>query len=228
MLKNVLLPAPFGPMIEVSCPAAKRRRDAFERDEAAELLADPLGTKRFAAHGRAHFRHPCASSVPQMPLGRNSTNSTKIAPTMICQCGVQSETTFSRIRNDRRADEGPEKAARAAEQHHHHDHARGLVVQDVDRHDRQMQRQHAAAEPAQIAPDSMNTISLRALDVIAAGPRALLVLAHCLDHGAERRVRGCATENHNGQCGEGHQHIILVDGVEEIDGEAEQADVDRR
>src|SRR4051812_6620515 len=87
----------------------KRHRDAFERDEAAEVLAYSLGTKQFAAHGRAFPTPNVSSSVPQMPLGRNSTNRTKIAPTKSCQCGVQTEMTSSRIRNAAAPTNGPKK-----------------------------------------------------------------------------------------------------------------------
>src|SRR5262249_18631004 len=87
----------------------KGHGDAFERDEAAKALADSFDAKQFAAHCRA-FPIPRASrSVPQMPLGRNNTNRTKIAPTKICQCGVQSEITSSRIRKLAAPTKGPKK-----------------------------------------------------------------------------------------------------------------------
>ena len=166
-LKKVLLPAPFGPMIEVIAPRSNSAVMLFERDELAERLADARRAQDHRCCGRAHgfirFR-----SVPQMPAGKNSTQATKTAPTTSCQCTVQSETRFSSSRNTAGADEGPEERAHAAEQRHHHDHAGGLVMQDLDRHDRQMQRRKRAGKRRRTPPDSMKVISRVARHVVAA------------------------------------------------------------
>ena len=45
MLKNVVLPAPFGPMIARSSPAATLQRDIIDRDQAAEMLASRCGLR---------------------------------------------------------------------------------------------------------------------------------------------------------------------------------------
>ena len=48
-------------------------------------------------------------SVPQMPAGKNSTQIMKMAPTISCQCTVQSETRFSSSRNAAAPTIGPKK-----------------------------------------------------------------------------------------------------------------------
>src|SRR5262249_15630919 len=74
--------------------AAEGGRDAFECDEAVEALADTFdGQERCGAH-----RSPHPTIEPQMPLGRNSTNKMKIAPTKSCQFAVQSDSTSSMTR----------------------------------------------------------------------------------------------------------------------------------
>ncbi len=98
------------------------------------------------SHGLIRFK-----IVPQIPAGKNSTQITKIAPTMSCQCTVQSETRFSSSRKTAAPTNRAEECAHAAEQRHHHHHARGLVVQDLDRHDRQMQRLQRAGQTAEPA-----------------------------------------------------------------------------
>src|SRR5216684_1119122 len=49
--------------------------------------------------GDGHHGLPREINVPQIPAGKNSTQIIKTAPTMSCQCTVQTETRFSSSRN---------------------------------------------------------------------------------------------------------------------------------
>ncbi len=102
----MLLPAPFGPMMEVSAPRRKLALIAVQGDEAAEALAHGVGAQDHV--GPAHRARP-ASSVPQMPRGKNSTQATKARPTSSCQCTVYSDTRFSSSRNTPAPTNGPKK-----------------------------------------------------------------------------------------------------------------------
>src|ERR1700681_516401 len=76
-------------------------RYIVQRDEFAEYLAHAFGAQNDLLRLRADRRHglPREISVPQIPVGKNSTQIMKTAPTMSCQWTVQSETRFSSIRN---------------------------------------------------------------------------------------------------------------------------------
>ena len=115
-LKYVLLPAPFGPMIDASCPAAERRRDAAQRHEFAEALAD---VPRLEDRRRSSAQ-PRAATCPRCRAGRTARSTTNTTPTTSCQCTVHSDTRFSSSRNTPGADERPEERPHAAQQRHHH------------------------------------------------------------------------------------------------------------
>ena len=85
MLKNVVLPAPFGPMMARSSPFADGQRDVLDRDQAAECFDDVADFQ----HG-AHVA-PRRCSMPSRPRGKNSTTSTKIRPTKLIQFTVIEE-----------------------------------------------------------------------------------------------------------------------------------------
>ena len=85
VLKNVVLPAPLGPMIARSSPVATVMRDVLHRAQAAEMLRHI-----------AHFQHgghcaPLRWKMPSKPRGKNSTTSTKINPTKLIQFTVMEE-----------------------------------------------------------------------------------------------------------------------------------------
>ena len=217
-LKKVLLPAPLGPMTAVSCPRRKGRGDAFERDEGAEGRADVLGVEQRRSWPR--LSDPSvSSSVPQRPLGRNSTNRTKTAPTKSCQCGVQTERrppargpprrrrTVRRRSRRRRAASSSRPCPRSGRQ-------------DVQRHDRQMQRQRAGEDENR--PDSTKASSLvRSTSKPQARARCSFSrIASMTAPKGEFRMR----EDHIASADEGQQHEVFVQRVQEVDVEAEQAD----
>ncbi len=84
MLKNVVLPAPFGPMMARSSPAAT----CMETSLTATRLPNRLVTSRTSS---MVIRAPLACSMPRMPRGKNSTTSTKIRPTNDIQFTVIDE-----------------------------------------------------------------------------------------------------------------------------------------
>ena len=116
-LKKVLLPAPFGPMIEVSLSGEEVDADVLQSAvKPPKLLGDALGVEGSAR--RSSARSQC-SSEPQMPRGKNSTSSTNIVPTTICQCVVTTVDHVLQQEEEAGADERAEEGAHAAEQRHH-------------------------------------------------------------------------------------------------------------
>ncbi len=83
-LKNVVLPAPFGPMIARSSPGRDVQGDVVDRDQAAERLG------RAADFEQAHVA-TLRCSMPSRPRGKNSTTSTKIRPMKLIQFTVIDE-----------------------------------------------------------------------------------------------------------------------------------------
>ena len=83
----MLLPAPFGPMIEVSAPRRNSGRDVLEGDELAEPAPERARRQDDVALGR-HRRELQWSSEPQMPRGKNSTQAMNTSPTTSCQWTV--------------------------------------------------------------------------------------------------------------------------------------------
>ena len=51
-LKQVVLPAPFGPISAWICPVSHAQIDAVDGDEAAELAGQPVGLQDGVAHPR--------------------------------------------------------------------------------------------------------------------------------------------------------------------------------
>ena len=63
MLKNVVLPAPFGPISETILPARDGEVDVVDGDEAAELLAQRLGDEDvLVGHQLASAMPSCVTS----------------------------------------------------------------------------------------------------------------------------------------------------------------------
>ena len=83
MLKNVVLPAPLGPMMARSSRRHLHRHFA-DGDEAAEFLRDVANIKH------DHFEVP-RWSMPRRPRGKNRTTKTKIRPTKDIQLTVMDE-----------------------------------------------------------------------------------------------------------------------------------------
>ena len=85
-LKNVVLPAPLGPMTARSSPGCDRQRYAVDGDEAAEVpRCSVLHLEQ--AHRRAFRRR-----MPSTPRGKNSTTSTKNRPMNDIQFSVWLDT----------------------------------------------------------------------------------------------------------------------------------------
>ena len=86
MLKNVVLPAPLGPMMARSSPGRHLHRHVVDRDQVAELFGDA-----YANVGHASYCALLACSMPSSPRGKNSTTRTKISPTKDIQLTVIDE-----------------------------------------------------------------------------------------------------------------------------------------
>ena len=56
MLKNVVLPAPFGPISEIDLAARDGEADVVDGDETAELLAQRLGDEQVAVGRQSSAR----------------------------------------------------------------------------------------------------------------------------------------------------------------------------
>ena len=88
-LKKVLLPAPFGPMIEVRLPEKKRAVTSASAVKPPKRLPTPLDLEdRRGAHRLAQW-----VSEPHTPRGKNRIRSTNNVPTTSCQCTVTTVTT---------------------------------------------------------------------------------------------------------------------------------------
>ena len=83
-LKNVVLPAPFGPMIAHISPFATLQRNVAHRHQIAEPLGDVLDFEN--VDGLAHALLRCRN--PSSPRGKNSTTSTNSRPTNDIQLTV--------------------------------------------------------------------------------------------------------------------------------------------
>ena len=139
-------------MIEVMAPLVKFRRNILQRDEFAELLAHAFGAQdRLLLMASRRHGFPREISVPQIPAGKNSTQTMKMAPTINLPVhGPERDEVFQQ-QEGRGADHRPEERSHAAQQRNHHDDARGIVVQDFDRHDRQVQGRQRAGQTAKPA-----------------------------------------------------------------------------
>ena len=104
-LKKVLLPAPFGPMIEVRLPEKKRAVTSASAVKPPKRLPSP-STSRI---GAALTGSPSAVSEPQTPRGKNRIRSTNNVPTTSCQCTVTTVTTSCSRRRCSAPRKGPKK-----------------------------------------------------------------------------------------------------------------------
>ena len=84
-LKNVVLPAPFGPMIARNSPGSMVRDTLVDGDQAAETLRCALDLKQ--GHAFAPVR-----SMPRTPRGKKRTTSTNTSPITDIQFSVWLET----------------------------------------------------------------------------------------------------------------------------------------
>ena len=215
-LKNVVLPAPLGPMTERSSPSTHLEVDAVDGGEAAEDLGQPSALQQHAVDARARAVRAGAAgsgtarrvlrsaprgggpasrvSVPTMPSGRKSTISTKAPPTNTSQysrCLLRK----SRIQmNTPAPTNGPSSVPGAAEQRHDQDGARHRPVDVLDRHELQHDGEKGAGQPREEAGDRERH-QLHAAGVVAAGGRARLVGLHRPHRPPERRApaRGGST-----------------------------------
>ncbi len=86
------------------------RRHALQRDEAAEPHSDIVDGEKRRVHRMTFVRN-----APDA-LGQNSTNSTKMDPTMICQCERPQREHVLHHQEHQCTDERAEEAAGAAQQ----------------------------------------------------------------------------------------------------------------
>ena len=143
-----------------------------------------------------------------MPLGRNRTNTMKMAPITSGHDSVTTAIASSSTRNAAAPTNGPKNVPGAAQQRHDDDLAGGGPVQRLDRHDGEAQRVERAGQPAEQRVEDEGQV-LDARDVVAAGGGAVAVLADRLQHGAERRVEDALERGHREA--DQHQREVVED-----------------
>ena len=175
-----------------------------------------------------------ATSVPQMPLGRKSTNAMKMSPITSGQRSVKTAQPVSEHEVGAGADEGAEEGARAAEQRHDHHLPRRDPVQRLDRHDGEAERVERARQAGEERGEDEGQV-LDAPDVVAARGRAVAVLADGLEHGAEGRVedalearRPRGTTSDEGEVVEGQRALEVDLPAEEVERAAAECRAGRR
>ncbi len=111
---NVVLPAPFGPMMPCTWLGAKRERDVVDGDEAAEGARQALDVELLARLGAAHAAarggrargaaRPDGAAVisPAMPRGAPSTAAIRMTPSASDQCVATGPTQLSVLRTSSR------------------------------------------------------------------------------------------------------------------------------
>ena len=177
-LKNVVLPAPLGPMTERSSPAPHLEVDAVDRGEAAERLGQALaleepsvvrrrrgaraasrsgsGTWRASAGAAAGTARRAATSrvsVPTMPSGRKRTISDEGAADEDLPVLEVLAQEIAHPDEHAGAHEGAEQRARAAEERHDQHRARHRPVDVLDRHELEHHREQRAGQPREEARD---------------------------------------------------------------------------
>ena len=106
MLKQVVLPAPFGPIMARNSASPDRKADLADRAHAAEGLGQTSGPASTLMARLTRLRQS-AAKAPTMPCGNASTSSRMMAPSSARQYSVCRITVSCKVANTEAPTIGP-------------------------------------------------------------------------------------------------------------------------